>query len=105
MSESFLKNKQAVLMRFFEYVSSDKSIIKMNDFDDLEKLVSSNKEFKDFEKSIVEMINDIVYFAIQKLDIKISGIDETQINKIVIINCFSFINLYEYILIKIIIRL
>ncbi len=83
MSDSLPKNKQENLLRFFDIISSDKTIIKIQDIDSFEKDLIDNKELKDQEKEIIELINDLTYFAILKLDIKITGIDETLINKIV----------------------
>jgi len=83
MSDSILKVKQEVLQKFFEYLSFDKVSIKINDLDHFEKIIKINKEFKELENEIIDIINDLTYYTIGKLDIKINGIDETMINKIV----------------------
>jgi hypothetical protein len=83
MSDSILKVKREVLLRFFEHISLNKQSITIPDLDNFEIIIVSNKEFKESENEIIDLINDITYYAITKLDIRLNGIDETMINKIV----------------------
>jgi len=91
MSESILRAKEEKLLKLFNFLKAEKSIIKINDLDNFEKIITINKDFKEFEKEIIELINDMTYFSIGKLDIKLNGIDETMINKIVIFNIFNLL--------------
>ena len=83
MTESILRVKQEVLLRFFGHFSRDKQFLKINDLDNFENIITHNIEFKELETEIVDLINDLTYNAIGKLDIRLNGIDETMINKIV----------------------
>lgn len=93
MSDSILRAKQDILLKFFTHVSKDKQFLKVNDLDNFENIITNNNLFKEIEMEISDLLNDLTYYAIGKLDIRLNGIDETMINKIVcnikIIYCFT----------------
>jgi hypothetical protein len=83
MSDPILKYKQEVLLKFFNFLRGENTNINITNLDNFEKIAMINKEFKQMENEIIDLINDVTYFSIGKLDIKLNGIDETFINKIV----------------------
>lgn len=83
MSDSAVKNKSEILIKFFDFLSTEKNKILLSDFDSIEKLLIKNQQFSEISKDLIEHIDNLTYFTIIALDIKISGIDETLINKIV----------------------
>lgn len=83
MSDSILRSKQDVLLRLFLHISRDKQGLKIADLDNFENIITNKNEFKEIETEITDLINDVTYYAVGKLDIRLNGIDETIINKIV----------------------
>ncbi len=83
MSDSILRTKQVVLLKLFGHLSGDKQGIKIFDLDNFENIITTNNEFKELENEIIDLINDLTYYALGKLDIRLNGIDETMINKLV----------------------
>ncbi len=83
MSDSILRSKQDVLLKLFVHLSRDKQVLKIAELDNFENIITTKNEFKEIETEITDLLNDLTYHAVGKLDIRLNGIDETMINKIV----------------------
>lgn len=70
---------EEILNDFFKFLSTDKLCISSRDLQNFEIFIAKT-DFEDIYENLIEFLNDIIYFSVQKLDLNINIKDEGQIN-------------------------
>jgi len=70
---------EGVLFDFFKFTSTDKIDINSKDLDNFEIFISKT-EFEDIHESLIEFLNDLVFWSSQKLELNVIIPDEGRIN-------------------------
>ena len=71
---------ESILSDLFSFVSTDGQLITKKNLSDFEIFINRN-DFEDLHEDLIGFLNDLIYFTVNKLDIKVDVVDEGLINK------------------------
>jgi hypothetical protein len=70
---------EEIINDYFKFTSKDKNILTSKDLENFESFISKS-EFADIHENLLNFLNDLVYWSVQKLEVSINLKDEGQIN-------------------------
>jgi hypothetical protein len=70
---------EEILKDFFKFLSTDKVCISSKDLQNFEVFITKT-DFEDIYENLIEFLNELIYFSVQKLDLNVNIKDEGQIN-------------------------
>jgi hypothetical protein len=70
---------EEIINDFFKFTSKDKIILTSKDLENFENFISKS-DFADIHGNLLNFLNDLVFWSVQKLDVSVNIKDEGQIN-------------------------